>query len=324
LKFMSSKNIQSSSQELPPLRKQMSKFNDLVIVSKINQANFDVFLTYSPSFNHYFALKAFPYKKNKINPFFENEVRFSRLRHKNVISPLYAETCRTIFIEDQENKVSFTLMELAPYGDFFDIIITRKIFFDDKLVRTYFHQLIAGLEFLHLKEIAHLDIKPENLLVGMDFQLKISDFDHSIRKGQSQIPTKGTLYYRAPEIIKEACEDYYAADIYSAGVILFLLKSGGMLPHVEHKRFNDVDLLELLDNHTETFWKKHSEFQMKSSLFFDKDFKDLFTWMMKTDPKQRPSIAEIKASKWFNGPIYNDYELIEVMETKFGFQDHER
>jgi len=302
-------------------RQQRSKFDDIAIVSKINQANFSIFLSYSSSIDHYFALKVFPYKKGKISRFFENEIRFSKLRHQNIISPIYYEPQKLVIMDMKETNISYTLMEFAPYGDFFDLIIIKKILFDDKLARTYFHQLIAGLEYLHSKGVAHLDIKPENLLLGTNFQLKISDFDHSVLKDQPQVPAKGTLYYRAPEIYEGVCEDYYKADIYSAGILLFLFKSGGMLPHVEHKIFEGVDLLELLNNNIQAFWQKHCEIQRKSTLFFDEEFKSLFTSMVKADPKQRPSLTDIKSSNWFNGPVYNEYELIDLMEEKLQLED---
>jgi len=207
-------------------------------------------------------------------------------------------------------------MELAPYGDFFDVLITRRIPFDDKLARTYFHQLMNGLEFLHQKGIAHLDIKPENILLGADFQLKIADFDSAALTSQLRIPARGTKYYRAPELVKNTCKNAIAADIYSAGVMLFLFKCGGALPHLEQEKIFDADLQDLLYNNNDAFWRKHEEIQRRSSSFFDEEFKRLFNRMMCLDAEERITLEEVKSSEWFNGPVYSSEELAMIMEEK--------
>jgi len=306
-----------SSQDSKTSPSSRPRFGDLQIVSQLNQANFSVFLAYSPSINHHFALKVFPYTKGRVSPYFENEIRFLKLRHKNIISPIHLETCKTVQIEEKEKKISYTLMELAPFGDFFDLIITNKVVLEEKLVRTYFHQLISGLEYLHSRNIAHLDLKPENLLIGLDYQLKITDFDHSVLNSKPLVPSKGTLFYRAPEIYQGRCENYKAADIYSAAIILFLFKCGGVLPQVEDKIYQDVNLLALFNEDNAMFWQKHLEIQRKPSAFFDESFKSLFNSMMKADPKERATLQDVRASEWFNGPVYSESELSEIMASKF-------
>jgi serine/threonine protein kinase len=78
-------------------------------------------------------------------------------------------------------------MEHCPYGDFFDLIKNHNLTFDDKMARTYFRQLISGIEYLHYYGIAHLDLKPENILLSEDFKLKIIDFDLSYKDGDKMI-----------------------------------------------------------------------------------------------------------------------------------------
>ena len=69
-------------------------------------------------------------------------------------------------------------MEYAPYGDLYNLLASADLS-DEHLIHTYFSQLITGLEYLHSHHIAHLDIKPENLLIGHDYRLKIADFDQA-------------------------------------------------------------------------------------------------------------------------------------------------
>jgi len=308
----------TSEPQSPPSFCEEPTFDDLVIVRKLNKANFPVFLTYSPSHDNYFAMKVFPFQKDgSMKPNFLNEIRFMPLQHPNVISIVDYQAQKTIDLGESEKNISFVLMELAPHGDFFDMVMTHQISFNDKLIRTYFHQLIEGLEYLHSEGVAHLDIKLENLLVGENFQLKIADFDNACIHGQSYTIARGTAFYRAPEIINGTCQDGYAADVYSAAIILFLLKSGGVLPHSENKLFRGMNLFEIMNRDLETFWEKHCDIQKKSSDFFDEDFKALFGAMVNINPKKRPSIEEIKKSEWYNGPIFASQELAFLMNQLY-------
>ena len=298
---------------------QNSLLSSMTILKQLNQAKFGVYLAHSSTVDSCFALKIFPFVNNKINPHFLNEIRFANLSHPNIISTFHHVIKQTISLEKGKRaRISATLMELAPYGDFFDVLMTRKIAFDEKLARTYFHQLINGLEYLHNNRVAHMDIKPDNLLLDQDFQLKIADFDCSVMMAhdQDKVYTAGTLYYRAPEIISSTCQDARAADLYSSAVVLFLFKSGGYLPHLEQEMYEDFDLLDLLNNNNNAFWQKHCKIQTKPESFFDEDFQSLFNSMTKADPKERSTLGDVKNSRWFNGPVYTSEELVDIMKRK--------
>jgi len=211
-------------------------------------------------------------------------------------------------------------MEYAPYGDFFDFVTKHKESLDDKLVRTYFRQLIEGIEYLHASRVAHLDLKPENLLVGADFNLKIADFDLSHVKGDSKILSRGTRYYRGPEFFQSSSSDPelktpFSADIYGAGIILFILKSGGIYPHSENSPLEGIDLVDLLYNDNDEFWNKHCEIEDRPKSFYEKEFKELFNAMVRHNPEERLTLKEIKQTKWYNGPIYTPTELQKKMKS---------
>jgi len=94
-----------------------------------------------------------------------------------------------------------------------------------------FRQLISGVEYLHSRGVAHRDLKPENLLLDDNDNLKISDFGLATiyrLQGKERLLEKkcGTLPYVAPEVLVGA---YHAepADIWSCGIILVALLSGG-------------------------------------------------------------------------------------------------
>lgn len=203
--------------------------------------------------------------------------------------------------------------------DLFNLIIHHANKIDDKLIRTYFRQLIEGLQYLHENNIVHLDIKPENLLLDSHFNLKITDFDFSYRRGDTKVLGRGTKYCRAPELFEleswlfSKLEITSNADIYSAAIILFIMKSRGNYPHAEYEVVAGVDFLGLLNHDNDRFWDKHCEFERRESGFYDESFRELFSGMMEENPADRFSIKQIKESKWYNGPVYSPAELYNKM-----------
>lgn len=289
--------------------KSADTFKDITVVKSINKAKFPVYLINSKVNKQNYAMKVFSFSDNKPHTYFENESRFAFVNHPNIIRTHHVEPERDTISKGHTKKVSYTIMEYAPNGDFFDFVLNHGANVDDNLIRTYFRQLIDGLEYLHKHSVSHMDLKLENLLLGEDFSLKIADFDLSYFTGDRKILSKGTKFYRSPEIIQGICQDTQAADIYAAGILLFTLKTRGMLPHAEDSRVAGVDFAGLLYTQNSEFWKKHCEVQKKNVSFFDEDFKALFNSMVSLNPKERATIQQIKKSKWYNGPVYTNEEL---------------
>ncbi|RZK10729.1 MAG: protein kinase family protein, partial [Flavobacterium sp.] len=128
---------------------------DIIIVKALNKAKFPVYLGYSNSREEYYAIKVFPYDSVSESACFLNEIAFSGLEHRNIVSILGYETDRQAIFNDKHTHISYTIMELAPHGDFFDFVSSKKVVFDEKLARTFFHQLIDGISYLHSKGIYH-------------------------------------------------------------------------------------------------------------------------------------------------------------------------
>jgi len=287
------------------------------IVQKLGQGKFPVYLIHSDECNQYFTMKVYPFKGGELNPRFLNEARFSCLNHPNVNPILALQPESECYYQGKYTNVSFLLSEFAPNKTFFEVFETSKIAFDETLARTYFHQLIDGIEYLHLNGVAHLDLKLENLLLSKNLTLKITDFDLSYKQNDKQISTTGTKYYRAPELINKKCANTQVLDIYSAGIILFVFKTGGILPHLEEGLIHGINLFKLFYNDSKAFWNIHSKLQNKSLGFFDSNFTELFESMVTLEPNQRATISQIKASKWYNGPIYSDKEVHRILSRYY-------
>jgi len=293
-------------------------FRDICVVKALNKAKFPVYLVNSRVNKVNYAMKVFAYAGNKPHAYFQNEARFSFVNHPNVIRTHHVENERETLSKGTTKKVSYTVMEYAPYGDFFDFVMNYGKDIDDMLIRTYFKQLIGGVEYLHQHGVSHMDLKLENLLLGEGFQLKIADFDLSHFENDAKILSRGTKFYRPPEVIQGRCTNTQAADIYSAGIILFTLKTRGMLPHAEDNRVGGVDFAGLLYTHNHEFWNKHCEIQKKDYSFFDQDFKELFNAMIALNPNDRASIDQIKQSNWYNGPCYTNEEASIIVSRLYG------
>lgn len=222
----------------------------------------------------------------------------------------------------KDNKAttsSVLLMEYAPFGNFKDVILDNgSLFSNEKLIRTFFHQLINALEYMHNKGIYHLDIKPENLLLGEGFQMKVADFDLSYIKGEDhKIHSRGTKCYRAPELAQEQCKNPAAADVYSAGVFLYVMKTLGSLPHIEDASVDGVNFFRLFNRADKSeFWNAQLSYLKKDESFFSEEFRTMINKMIDTNVSARWTMEDVKKSKWFNGPTYSKKELATLIKMK--------
>ena len=90
--------------------------------------------------------------------------------------------------------------------------------------KNIFKQILYAFQELICKGIVHRDLKLENFLVNEDMQLMMNDFGSSTNEEIAQLNQYcGTRVYMAPEIIAHKTYDGRKADIFSIGVILFIL-----------------------------------------------------------------------------------------------------
>jgi len=293
---------------------------DVTILEKISGTNFPVYLVNSKKYGSKLVMKAYLSTPNQISSYYKREVKAADLNHQNVIKIIDLQPWN--IIKEYHGKptklnMSYVLMEYAPYGDVCTLIKENRFPKDEKLVRTYFHQIIEGLAHIHSKGLIHMDMKLANLLIGDGYQIKIADFD--LAQSQDEISTagNGTEDYRAPEIIDGSAPRTTAADIYSTAIILFAMKFH-FLPYSEatpsRKGYNLFDMLKQEDKE---YWDALSRIVGKP-LEVSEEFKELFSMMTKYDPAERATIEEIKKSKWYKGPKYSPDKLRYIMKHQIG------
>ncbi|ETK95277.1 CAMK/CAMKL protein kinase [Phytophthora nicotianae CJ01A1] len=123
----------------------------------------------------------------------------------------------------------FIAMEFCAGGDLYDYVTSkpgRRVGESEAL--TLFAQLAKGLSFLHAHGVAHRDLSLENVLLK-DGQVKICDFGLSADANKLSSDVVGKYYYMAPEIAQGAVYDPKKADVWSLGVLLFILLTGSPL-----------------------------------------------------------------------------------------------
>ncbi|KAJ6253576.1 serine/threonine-protein kinase fhke-related [Anaeramoeba flamelloides] len=149
-----------------------------------------------------------------------------QLKHKSIIElKNVIQTDNTVYI----------IMEYLSSGDLFNKI-KEKQFYEENEARILFKNLIESIIYLHNKNIVHRDLKPENILISnpnSDTDITICDFGiaKSIQEGEGMETRIGTIHYRAPETFTGGGKYTNSCDLWSAGVILYILLSGEMPFH---------------------------------------------------------------------------------------------
>ena len=105
----------------------------------------------------------------------------------------------------------------------------------------------------------------------------------------------------APEIHARVPYSGVNVDLFASGIILFIMIAG--TPPFSKAKPDDPYYRLLVNNMHEKFWNSHSKSKPNGAAFFSGEFKNLIDAMLAYDPNQRPSIAEIKAHAWYNGPV---------------------
>ncbi|XP_075443172.1 SNF-related serine/threonine-protein kinase [Ascaphus truei] len=209
------------------------------------------------------------------------EVRCMKLvQHPNIV--------RLYEVIDTQTKL-YLILELGDGGDMYDYIMKHEEGLSEDLAKKYFAQIVHAISYCHKLHVVHRDLKPENVVFFEKQGLvKLTDFGFSnkFQPGKKLTTSCGSLAYSAPEILLGDEYDAPAVDIWSLGVILFMLVCG--TPPFQEA--NDSETLTMI-----------MDCKYTVPIHVSKECKDLITRMLQRDPKRRASLEEIENHPWLQG-----------------------
>lgn len=227
------------------------------------------------------------------------------VRHPNIV--------RLHEVLASETKI-YIILEFVMGGELYDKIV-QQVKLSENESRRYFQQLIDAVAHCHKKGVYHRDLKPENLLLDAYGNLKVSDFGLSAltKRGDKLLHTTcGTPNYVAPEVLSNQGYDGAAADVWSCGIILYVLMAG-YLP------FEEADL--------PTLFRRISAGEFVCPVWFSAGAKTFIHKILDPDPKTRVKIVEIRKDPWFRknySPIkLREDEQVNLDDIKAVFDDIE-
>ena len=217
------------------------------------------------------------------------------LKHRNIV---------TLYEIYESKKFIYLVTEYLSGKDLIEKIIKKKRFNEEEALRIFF-QLLDAFTYMHKMNICHLNLRVEHILFDKNNRPKIVGFGYSsfYEKGKSIEGSYGSLCYVCPEIINEQPYNPEMADVWSLGVILYVLICG-YLP------FSDED-----DN-------KNKLLISNGKIDFPKELsnklKDLLRHMLDKNPKKRYTFQKIIKHPWlkpYTEKIFS--EGINIHETIF-------
>ena len=198
------------------------------------------------------------------------------LKHRNILS---------LYEIYESTKYFYLVMDYLPNGDLIEKIIKQKRFKEEEAL-SIFSQLVDALFYMHKNDICHRDIRTEKILFDKNNKPKIVGFSYSAfyTQGKKIRDSYGSLCYACPEIIQN---DYYnpeLADVWSLGVVLYVMICG-YLPFSED---DDDKNKELIINGEVDYPPEISN-----------KVKDLLKHMLDKDPNKRYNFQRIIKHPWF-------------------------
>lgn len=219
--------------------------------------------------------------KNPLYLIQEEIAIMKKLNHTNLVSLIEV-------LDDPTEDSLYMVMEMCKKGVVMKVGLEERADpYDDEQCRTWFRDLILGIEYLHAQGIVHRDIKPDNCLVTSDDVLKVVDFGVSemFEKDSDMFTAKsaGSPAFLPPElcVVKHGDVSGKAADIWSMGVTLYCLRYG----RLPFERQSIFELYESIRNDPVNFEDEQ-----------DENFKDMMTQILEKDPAKRIKMRDLRVS----------------------------
>ncbi|KAF0700491.1 Aste57867_8975 [Aphanomyces stellatus] len=200
--------------------------------------------------------------------------------HPNVLA------MRDNFVQDGHDHF---VLDYCTNGELFDMVeASPNQRFDLEFARRMFRQVASGVAFIHARGFAHRDLSLENVLVDGKGTCHICDFGLATSRGSPSFETVGKAFYMAPEVYLKRGYDAAKADMWSLGIMLFMMLTGAPLVEVANasdSRFQYFETYGLA-----TLLRAWNLAQVVHG-----DVLGLLQQLLALDPTHRPSIDQILA-----------------------------
>ncbi|KAJ5623478.1 hypothetical protein N7490_012083 [Penicillium lividum] len=210
----------------------------------------------------------------------EREIQYLQLlRHPHIIKLYTVIATKTDIV---------MVLEYAE-RELFDYLVRKGKCNDDE-ARKFFQQIICAVEYCHRHKIVHRDLKPENLLIDSQKNVKIADFGLSniMTDGNFLKTSCGSPNYAAPEVISGKLYAGPEVDVWSCGVILYVLLVGR---------------LPFDDDYIPALFKKIAAGNFHVPSYISPGAARLIRAMLQVHPVHRITIPEIRDDPWFSKNI---------------------
>ncbi|XP_035925163.1 serine/threonine-protein kinase SIK1 [Halichoerus grypus] len=178
----------------------------------------------------------------------------------------------------------YIVTEFAKNGEMFDYL-TSNGHLSEHEARRKFWQILSAVDYCHSHHIVHRDLKTENLLLDGSMDIKLADFGFGnfYKAGEPLSTWCGSPPYAAPEVFEGKEYEGPQLDIWSLGVVLYVLVCGS-LP------FDGPNLPALR--------QRVLEGRFRIPFFMSQDCETLIRRMLVVDPTKRITIAQIRQHRW--------------------------
>ncbi|XP_027250167.2 serine/threonine-protein kinase SIK1 isoform X4 [Cricetulus griseus] len=198
----------------------------------------------------------------------------------------------------------YIVTEFAKNGEMFDYL-TSNGHLSENEARKKFWQILSAVEYCHNHHIVHRDLKTENLLLDGNMDIKLADFGFGnfYKPGEPLSTWCGSPPYAAPEVFEGKEYEGPQLDIWSLGVVLYVLVCGS-LP------FDGPNL--------PTLRQRVLEGRFRIPFFMSQDCETLIRRMLVVDPAKRITIAQIRQHRWMQA----DHTLLQQDDPTYSMQGY--
>jgi serine/threonine protein kinase len=221
----------------------------------------------------------------------------------------------------------YCVMQLAQKGVFLDYLMSGGQM-EENVARFYFKQLVDAMSYIHSRGVVHRDLKPDNLLVGDNYDLLVADFGHCAESNGTKDVTKlstrlGTPIYNAPEIASSKSSKYDGKEVdsFMVGVVLFIFLTANT-PFKEGANKIDPFYKHIIAGNPKGFWDLHESRLKKVN--FSMELKDLISALFAVEGGHRPQLSQLLAHPWMQGPTASQAEVKQEMEKRYQAQESQK